>query len=235
MRSRRGFPAAALALGAVLALAGCDDGGQDGSDGDRTADVDGGVDEDGDVADDDAAQTGGPVPVPTEPMAVELVPGDRSVSEDGSTITVEGDRAAFVTPSANIACVLTTETATCQIFDKTYTPGAGEIVPDVLGSCGPSEVNAMRTVTESAAWTCVSEDLTSDAQLTAGGWWEPEVDRDTLEVEGYQVAVLPYGERLQVGPVYCISSDDGVSCANPELDGRRFELSRGGYSYDRNG
>lgn len=228
---RRAFPAAALALGAVLALAGCDDDGDaDGAEAPETA----GVEQDA-AGGDDAAETGGPVAAPTEPMELELVAGERSVTEDGSTIRIEGDRAAFLSPSGNIACVLTTESVTCQIFDKTFTPGAGEIVPDAVGSCGPAEANAMRTVAESAAWTCVSEDLTSDATLTAGGWWEPEVDRDTLEVDGERVAVLPYGQRLQVGSVYCDSSDSGVTCANPELDGRRFQLSRGSYAYDRNG
>lgn len=229
MRSRRrAVQAVALALGAVLALAGCDGGGDE----EEPSEV-AGVDEDGGA--DDSAGAATPVAPPTEPMELELVPGERSVTVDGSTIRVEGDRAAFVTPSGNMACVLTSVAATCQIDDKTYTPGAGEMVPGTVGACGPAEANAMVTVAESAAWTCVSEALSSDARLTAGGWWEPQVDRDTLEVDGARVAVLPYGERLQVGPVWCESTENGVVCANPELDGRRFVLSRGSYSYDRQG
>ena len=49
-----------------------------------------------------------------------------------------------------------------------------------------------------------------------------------------RVAVLPYGQRIQVGPVWCESSEAGVTCANPELNGRRFVLSRSSFAYDRN-
>ncbi len=225
-RRRRG-PALALAVGAMLALAGCDDDPQEApatpTDAAGTEGAGG----------EDAARSAAPVAPPTEPMELELAAGERSATADGSTIRVEGDRAAFVLPTGNIACVLTEQSATCQIAEKSYTVSEAEMVPDLVGPCSPADANAMRTIEESGAWTCVSEDLVSDAGLTAGGWWEPEVDRDTLEVDGVRVAVLPYGQRIEVGPVWCESSEAGVTCANPELNGRRFVLSRGSFAYDR--
>lgn len=229
MRSpRRTFRLAALAVGAVLALAGCDDDGAVGDEDLATA----AVDDDG-GGDGGEEQPADPVEPPAEPMELELEPGDRSASSDGGTVTVDGDRVAFVLPTGNISCVMTTESATCQIDDKTYTPSADQLVPDLVGPCNVAEVNAMRTVAESAAWTCVSEDLTTDARPSASGWWVHEVDGETAEVDDEEVAVLPYGQRIQLGPVWCESSESGVTCANPELDGRRFELSRGSFAYDR--
>lgn len=219
----------ALVLGGVV-LAGCDDEGASDDPGEAQ---DGGGEEGGDGAPESAA----PVPRPTSPADIPAAPGDRSVSVDGATITVEGDRAAFVSPTGNIACLLTDETATCQIYDKTYSPNPGDMVPDVVGPCTAAEADAMRLVEVSAAWTCVGEDapLTSAARLDQGGWWEPEVDRDTLEIDGARVAVLPYTQTLRVGPVSCTSQETGVTCSNPELNNRRFQLSRTSYAFDRNG
>ena len=233
MRRRpRAVPGLALVLGAMLVLAGCDDDPQETSVTPAVGEV--GTDDgaEGDAGE-DVAQDAAPVEPPTEPMELELAAGERSVTADGSTIRVEGDRAAFVLPTGNIACVLTSESATCQIDEKSYSVSQDEMVPDLVGPCDPAEADAMRTIAESGAWTCVAEDLIGAASLTAGGWWEPEVDRDTLEVDGIRVAVLPYGERIQVGPVWCESSEAGVTCANPELNGRRFQLSRSSYGYDR--
>lgn len=228
--------AVVLTLGALV-LAGCDDA-QDAAAPDTDAVTGAGVDVDGDGdvdADDEAAQSEpGPVEPPTEPAAITAAPGERSATQDGGTITVEGDRAAFVLPSGNIACVLTDQTATCQIFDKGYTPDAAYLVTDLVGPCAIEDANAMRLVEESAAWTCVTEDLTSDARVEQGGWWEREIDGDTLEVDGARVGVLPYGETLRVGPVSCTSSEGGVECRNPELNGRRFVLSKDSYLFDRN-
>lgn len=226
---RRVRPLALALLVAGVALGGCD-----GDEGGKTG-TGSGTDQGGSTAGggDGAGASQGPVAAPTAPMDLELTPGKRSATEDAGTITVKGDRAAFVLPSGNIACVLNESTATCQVDDKSYTPGAGELIGDALAGCTVDKANAMRLVEESAAWTCVSEPLSSDARLTAGGWWEPEIDGDTLEIHGQRVGVLRYGDTLRVGPVSCTSSEDGVTCANPELNGRRFTLSRTGYSFDR--
>lgn len=231
---RRGSRAVVLAaaLGALV-LAGCDS--EDGDTADQTSvtgDRDGDGTPDGDQTPEEAAPE--PVPPPTEPAQITLVPPERSVSEDGSTIQVEGDRAAFVTPSGNIACLVTAETAVCQVFDKSFTPEPEYLVSDTVGECTAQDANAMRTVEESAAWTCIEDDLRAVAGIEAGGWWEPEVGRDTLEVDGQLAAVLPYGQTLAVGSVSCSSTEAGVECRNPDAGNRRIQLSSSRYAFDRN-
>jgi hypothetical protein len=92
----------------------------------------------------------------------------------------------------------------------------------------------MRTVEESAAWTCLEDDLRTVAGIEAGGWWEPEVDADTLEVDGQVVAVLPYGQTLAVGSVSCSSTEAGAVCRNPDAGNRRIQISATSYAFDRN-
>lgn len=223
----------AAVLGALV-LAGCD---SDEGDAVEQTPVAGDLDGDG-VSDEDQAPDGvapEPVPPPTEPAQITPVPPQRSVSEDGGTIRVEGDRAAFLLPSGNIACLVTEDTAVCQVFDKNYTPEPDYLVSDTVGECSAQDANAMRTVEESAAWTCLDEDLRATARLDQGGWWEPEVDRDTLEVDGHRVAVLPYGESIAVGAVSCSATENGVVCRNPDAGNRRIQLSRTSFAYDRNG
>lgn len=223
-----------LALGALV-LGACDDADETGSAAQESPA--GTVDTDGDGVPDteDAAQTeAAPVEPPTEPMDLELAVPGRGAGQDGSTISVEGGHAAFVLPSGNIACVMTDETATCQIYDKTYTPDPSYLVTDLVGTCSVEDADAMRLVEESAAWTCVEQDLRTVAAVGAGGWWQTEVEGDTMEHEGMELGVLPYGETMQVGPVSCTSSDNGVTCSNPELGNRRIELSRTSFAFDRN-
>lgn len=229
--------AVTLALGALV-LAGCDDDGDGGEETGPTAVLDEGTD--GDVGGDDdgdgeaAPQTAAAAERPTEPMDLEVAVAGRSADQDGSTVSIEGGHAAFVLPSGNIACVMTEQTATCQIYDKTYTPDSAYLVPDLVGPCTVEEADAMRLVEESAAWTCAGEDLRAVAAVGAGGWWQDEVDGDTIEHEGQPLGVLPYGQRMQVGPVWCSSSDNGVTCGNPELGNRRIVMSRTSFAFDRN-
>lgn len=221
----------AAAVGLVLVLTGCDSDDDEPQETPVAEDVDGDGTPDAEQGPEEAAE---PVAPPTEPAEIAPVPPERSVSVDGSTITVEGDRAAFLLPSGNIACLVTAETATCQVHDKNFTPGSGDLVSDTVGACTAEEADAMRTVEESAAWTCLDEDLRATARLDQGGWWEPEVDRDTLEVDGHRVAVLPYGESIAVGSVSCSSTENGVVCRNPDAGNRRIQLSRTSFAYDRN-
>lgn len=222
----------AAVLGALV-LAGCD---SDEGDAVEQTPVAGDLDGDG-VSDEDQAPDGvapEPVPPPTEPAQITPVPPQRSVSEDGGTIRVEGDRAAFLLPSGNIACLVTEDTAVCQVFDKNYTPEPDYLVSDTVGECSAQDANAMRTVEESAAWTCLEDDLRTVAGIEAGGWWEPDVDADTLEVDGQVVAVLPYGQTLAVGPVSCSSTEAGAVCRNPDAGNRRIQISATSYAFDRN-
>src|SRR5690606_16911345 len=89
---RRTGPALALVVGAALVLAGCDDDPQE-----TSATPTGAVGTEA-AEGEDAARSAAPVAPPTEPMELELAAGERSATADGSTIVVEGDRAAFVLP-----------------------------------------------------------------------------------------------------------------------------------------
>ena len=222
---------AALGLG-VLTLAGCDDEGGSDATGESqgpTADTDG----DGDIDADDAdgeAQSAEPVPPPTEPADIELAAGERSASADGGTISIDGPGGAFVTPTGNIACVVTGSSATCQVLDKTYTPPGDQLVGSLIGSCSAGDADAMILTDEQGAWTCPAEPLAPAAALTASGWWETEVDGDSVEVDGVRSAVLAYGQTLAVGATSCTSSEEGVTCRNSDIS-REFFISRTSYRY----
>ena len=227
-----------LALGAVL-LAGCDDdpaGGEDdaSSGGGQTAtptggggDADGGGDGTSSTADAPAAEA---APPPTAPADIEPDRGDRSVSEDGSTITVQGDRAAFVTPTGNLACVLNGPSASCQLLDKTYSPNPDHLVEDGVGECSADAADTMVLTDAGGVWTCPPETLTSTAAATQGGWWAEAVGAPTTGVEDTDAAVLEYGLTLRVGDTTCLSSEDGVTCRSGDL-GRQFFISRSAYRF----
>lgn len=229
--------ALAAALGAVL-VTGCEGNfGGDGDEEDQTQGaVDGADDADGaDEGEDDGAEPAetdeaAPVEPPTEPADISPAGGDRSASDDGSTITVEGGPAAFVSPTGTIACVVNELSATCQISDKTYQPGSDQIVGDVIGDCSADDADTLVLSTAGGAWTCPPEPLAATAALDAGGWWVDETGGEIDEVDGVDAAVLPYGQTLRVGPVSCTSQEDGMTCRSDEM-GREFFLARSAYNY----
>ncbi|OLT43265.1 hypothetical protein BJF86_00125 [Serinicoccus sp. CNJ-927] len=234
--------AAALAVAAVL-LTGCDgeDGGQDTPDGGAStqgeqegAQGSGSEDQTDDAAEGEASgeseEEAEPAPPPTEPADIQPAAGDRSVSEDGGTITVQGDSAAFVTPSGNIACVLNGPSATCQLLDKTYDANAEHLVDDSLGDCDIASADAMVLTDASGVWTCPPEPLAPAAGAVAGGWWADEVGAPTTGVEDTDAAVLEYGRTLAVEGASCQSSEDGVTCRSSEL-GRQFFIARSAYRF----
>lgn len=231
---------AGVVLAGSLVLAGCsgdepeaEDGGGAQSQTDEAGDGDGGggTDEagstDGGGADAEGA-TKEPSGPPTEPADIELEAGNRSAS--GSTdITIEGPRAAFVTPTGNIACTVNAIAAVCQVSDAAFQPQAGHLVPGVLGDCNASTANAVMT-SESGTWTCVDDPLAPLAAVDQGGWWVDEVDGTTTKVGDLTVAALPYGSSITVGSVRCTSAESGVTCRNNEL-GRQFTLSHNSYNF----
>lgn len=227
-RARRARSLALLAVLGIAVLAGCDDEG--GSDGTSQSEAPSGGEGSGDG--DSAAESAGPVPPPTEPADIEVAGGERSASQDGATIAIEASAAAFVTPTGNIACVLTSGSATCQVAETAYTPNADHLLATNLGSCAAEDADAMVLSAEQGAWTCPPEPLAPTAALDAGGWWEPEVEGDTVEVEGVRSAVLPYGETIRLGATSCTSAENGVTCQNTDL-GEQFFVSRDYYEFNR--
>ena len=141
---------------------------------------------------------------------------------------MEGDSAAFVSPTGNIACVVISDSATCQVLDRTYTPEY--LASTQIGPCELSEADTIYLVDERGAWTCAAEPLVPSAAVDRAGWWEAEVEGDTVEVDGVRVAVLPYGETLTLGATSCTSSEEGMSCTNSEI-GREFFVSRTSYRH----
>lgn len=240
-RQRPRRAVAALAAAGVLLLAACSDedpvedpgqsdGAGDEAGGSEDAPATGGNGSGGSDGEDSSAA---PAPGPSEPADITPVPGDRSASSSGGTITVEGDQAAFVSPSGNIACVVSDAAATCQLTEQTYTAEAHMLVPDAGPGCTIDKADAMTTVEESAAWTCVGQDLTAVAAVDHGGWWVEEVAGQTEEHDGATTAVLPYGQTLQVGNVSCSSSEAGMTCRNPDMGNRQIRISRDSYQYGR--
>jgi hypothetical protein len=217
-----------LALAAGLLLAACDDDGQAGDEAGQTAGVDGDA-AGGEGEGEDSAAEGGPAGPPTEPADIPAQPGERSAARQGSTVTVTGDRAAFVTPTGNIACVLTEDGGTCQIQDKGYTPDTQFLVPDLVGECTAQDADAMMLTTAPAAWTCAPTELALTAALDQGGWWSAETDGESVDADGVTAAVLPYGETLAVGPVSCSSAQDAITCRSTQM-GRQFILSDSRYN-----
>lgn len=240
-----------LVLAGSLVLAGCSDDEPGTGDGtDVSADADGGqADPDGDGSGDDggdaegdgegegaggnqAGETAGaeeaPAAPPTEPADIPIEPEERSAS-GGTDVTIEGGSAAFVLPSGNIACTVNSQTAVCQVLDKSYQVRADHLVADVLGGCTAAEADAIM-VSATGAWTCASTSLLDAAVVEQGGWWVDEVDGTTARVEDLTVAVLPYGSSLTVGQVRCSSAEAGMTCRSNEL-GRQFTVSRSQYNF----
>lgn len=156
---------------------------------------------------------------------------ERSVdtASDG-TLVATGDQASFVMPSGNIQCVIRTESVVCQVAEKDFTPQDGDMSPDVLGDCGPERADSLTLVSGAGTgWTCHTESIRGQAGLDLGGWWATDGVGETEEVDGTPLAVLSYGQELQVGSMLCRSESTGISCRDlTSADG--FSLAREAYT-----
>lgn len=226
-RRARVRPLGAVALAGVLVLSGC--GGEDEGGAEDQAPVSATTDVDGDGSDEAPQTAAGPTAPPTEPASIRAEPGDRSV-DGGTSIVVEGDRAAFVLPSGNVACTLNDVTAVCEADDRSFTPLGDHLVDDIIGDCTAEQATAIMINDGRGAWTCVEDSIKAQAWVAAGGWWAKANDSETVKIGRNTMAVLPYGSSISVGPVSCSASEAGVSCSNSDT-GRSFTLSRGGYEY----
>ena len=170
------------------------------------------------------------VEVPTEPADIRPVAPERSAQRNGNVINVSGDRAAFVTPSGNLACTVTEETAVCQVEGKSFSPRSDHLVTNTIGACSADRADAMMLSSVRGAWTCPAQDIAPQADVDLGGWWASEVNSQTLDVSGVTAAVLPYGTSLTVGSVTCMAGENGISCNSNDL-GKSFFLSTNTYNY----
>ncbi len=108
----------------------------------------------------------------------------------------------FLMPSGNIWCTMTATSASCTIFQFSFTP------PVAPGDCTGSVGNVITVTADSGAFLpCV----TAVAQ-------PPEA-----------TAVLQYGQASTIGQMTCFSSENGATCRN-DSTGAGFSVARAGYT-----
>lgn len=143
--------------------------------------------------------TASPTPTPTAGAGL----GDRDpgpVTPSGAVtreITASYD---FVTPSKNIGCFVSAESARCDIVTKSWK------APPQPADCDLAWGNGMSVTADGeAAVVCAGDTVLGASQ------------------------VLPYGEAVRVGDLVCTSAETGVRCAD-EPSGHGFTLSRQAYA-----
>ncbi len=187
-------------------------------------------------APDAAEESGTPTddtPTDSDAVTESAGPEPRSVQVAGDgTILVNGDQSSFVMPSGNIQCVLRDGSAVCQIASKDFDPAADDMSNQTLGDCSAANADAITVLEgEAAAWTCTSETIRGQAALELGGWWAADDVGSTESVDGTDLAVLDYGQKMQLGTILCSSESTGISCRDTTGDAG-FTLARETYQVD---
>lgn len=157
--------------------------------------------------------------------------GDRSIdiAADG-TYLISGDQASFVMPSGNIQCVMRAGSVVCQISQKQFEPQQGDLSEAALGDCSTSSADALTLLdNDVAAWTCTSETIRGQASVDLGGWWAAGGVGQTEAVDGKDLAVLNYGQSMQLGSILCNSRSNGISCRDI-ASAAGFTLARQDYT-----
>ncbi len=153
------------------------------------------------------------------------------VASDG-TILISGDQASFIMPSGNIQCVLRAGSAVCQIARKSVAPAPEDLSEQALGDCTAQSADAITVLEgQSAAWTCTSETIRGQASRDLGGWWTADGIGATEGVDGTELAVLEYGQAIQLGSILCSSKSTGISCRDT-AGAAGFTLAREAYTLD---
>lgn len=169
----------------------------------------------------------------TDGSTESAVPEPRSVKIAGDdTILISGDQASFVMPSGNIQCVLRVGSAVCQIANKSFEPAVEDMSDQVLGDCTAANADAITVLEgEAAAWTCTSETIRGQAAIGLGGWWAAQGVGTSESVEGADLAVLNYGQKMQLSTILCSSETTGISCRDT-AGTAGFSLARESYHVD---
>ncbi len=132
-------------------------------------------------------------------------------------------------PSGNIQCVIRLDSVVCQIAEKEFEPAEVDLSPDALGDCTTATADALTLLAgEFSAWSCTSETIRGQAALDRGGWWAADGVGETEIIDGTPLAVLAYGEAMQLGEMVCRSERSGVSCQATD-GGHGFNLARADY------
>ncbi len=142
-----------------------------------------------------------PTPAPSPPPA-SVGLGDRApgpVTPSGGVtreITASYD---FVTPSKNIGCFMSADSARCDIAKKSWK------APPQPADCDLDWGNGLSVDADGrAAFVCAGDTVMGGSQT------------------------LPYGESVRVGDLVCSSAETGVRCTD-EPSGHGFRLSRQSY------
>ena len=169
---------------------------------------------------------------PTGSGSPEARPTTQTPADPEILTLVQGDAAAFVSPTGNITCLMESASegadpfVRCDIGRFTYLP------PTRPPDCD-LEWGASLGLASSASFSCVGDSIgglaTVDEQnLTA--WFLPPYD-SLVSNPGPDRVALGYGRALVLGPLRCSSQRSGVSCHN-EDNGAAFTVSRSAYSLD---
>ena len=141
-----------------------------------------------------------PLTSPTDSPPAEESPEEAAPPEPEPESVVALER--FLMPSGNIWCTMTQTSASCTIFQFSYTP------PAAPGDCAGTVGNVITVTADSGAFLpCV----TTVAQPPAA------------------TPVLEYGQASAIGQMTCFSSENGATCRNNET-GAGFSVARAGYT-----
>lgn len=129
------------------------------------------------------------------------------------------DVAAFITPSAQIVCLLNAYGVRCDYFaeDKMWRAPEPANCDDDYGS----SIHLDRA----ASTACVGDSIVATAAVGSGydGWRKPTDPQ--VRWDGYTLVALPDAAEIVVGTFRCDSATAAVTCINDET-GHGFSMSR---------
>ena len=132
------------------------------------------------------------------------------------------DVAAFITPSAQIVCLINSSGVRCDYFAEDKTWRAPE--PANCDNDYGSSVHLDRA----AVTACVGDSIVGTAALDSGyGSWRKQGDPE-VRWDGYTLVALPDGAEIVLGIFRCDSATAAVTCQNDET-GHGFFMSRESY------
>lgn len=123
-----------------------------------------------------ASATPSPTPSPT--------PSSQSPPVDKSLPNIIGSIDSFTSPTGNIGCYISSDSARCDIRDRTFSP------PPEPEECGLDWGNSVEVAADVAGFACVGDTVMGSE------------------------ATLKYGNSTVVGDFGCRSTETGVTCIN---------------------
>lgn len=204
----------ALGAAAILALAACSGGGEDGGTSSQTEATSGQT-----VSASATKQATSPASTTADGATSSSVTtsGSATSSSSPAAITATSD-AIFASPSGNISCLVGLDGVRCDILERGWEQKPADKLTDCEFDQGPTLV----VDDEGARFGCVSDTI---LKSRAEGFedWAP---RGTAKA-GDQYA-LAYGQSLSRGDFTCESTQSGVTCTDVG-EGDQFFISQQSY------